>query len=1045
MRTTLPLVSQQALPGRTSRPAPGAFDPPTPLMNAIRRFRSASLFILFFALSGVASAQSGRVVGTVTEDGGRTLPGANVFVAGTTIGAATDVNGRFTIANAPAGPQTIVASFVGFQSDSVQVVVPAGGEIEVDLSLAFGQVGQEVEITGQALGQQTAINEQLNAETISNIVSADRIRELPDENAAAAVSRLPGVSLQNGDQIVVRGIEAKYNTVTVNGVQLPSTGTDRSTSLGFISSNMLAGIEVSKSVTPAMEANSIGGNVNLRLQEAPEGLHYDAMVQGDYNDQDKTADNYRTWASISNRFFGDRLGAFVQGNARRFNGGGDIANFTYVPLPEGDVGGGLRPYYILDATFQDEVNTVNEYGASLLLDYRLPAGKIILQNAYSSEDYDNTFLTDQLLLETGRRNFGINRNGGTNYLLVNSLQGEHQLPVFSVDWVLSHSRSNQDQDFGYTTTFGGTGYFTGLQQSVDDQDTVYDLQFDDAEAVPGIIGDGQTFYEGRNERRLSAGLNVKVPVTLGFITGRIQGGGKYTDLDRDRDRLVYYRRLADGDAQNAGASDYLRDVVGVDPVNPLPLSAFRDGVYQNERGQYFLDERRAYSGALNVDYLDNYFRLAQDGWPTAALAQSNRDDYTAQESIGAGYIMGNFDFGSYLNLLGGVRYEKFSFNNSAPLVLQTLYDGQGEVRDTLSVERSFGDWFPNIQAKISPTDWVDVRLAYTKTTSRPDYQALLVSTWVGDSGDGVSGNPNLRPTISDNFDAYISFSNSKIGLFTVGAFAKNLSNVIRTVGVQRQALGGFNGLFWAADTSAATRAITGYQVCSGETATSPDDQRLYSSCDENGLATGFRVPNVRRTGLISTSVNNPDNATLSGFEVDWQTNFWYLPGILQSVVFNANYTKITSSIDYQSVFYTRNPECKSPLCSLPQVQVDTVRTGRLFRQGDDIINLALGADIGGFSGRLSFRYQGDVASSIAARDPANDTFEQPVTGWDLSLRQRLPIEGLSVFFNGVNLSHSRTDSGFSRVLGADATAAAFVPTRVAYYPRRFQFGIRFGR
>ena len=1018
--------------------------PSTDSMTAKRILRLAPLLVLFLSFSGLAAAQTGRVVGTVTEGGGNTLPGANVRIVGTTIGAATDINGRFTIVGAPAGEQTVVASFVGFQSDSARVVVPAGGEVEVDLSLSYGDGGIQVEITGQALGQQTAINEQLNSETISNIVSADRIRELPDENAATAVSRLPGVSLQNGDQIVVRGIEAKYNTITVNGVQLPSTGTDRATSLGFISSNMLAGIEVSKSVTPAMEANSIGGNVNLRLQEAPEGLHYDTMLQGDYNDQDNTADNYRTWASVSNRFFGDRLGAFVQGNARRFNGGGDIASITYGELPVDDDVVGLRPYYIQDATFQDEVNTVEEYGASLLLDYRLPAGKIILQNAYSSEDYDNTFLTDQLVYANGNRNFGINRNGGSRYLMVNSLQGDHQLPLFAVDWVLSHSRSNTDQDLGYQTSFNGSGYFPGLQQSVVDVDEALAVEVSSENARPGAIGDGQTFYEERNERRLAAALNVRMPFTAGLVSGRLQAGGKYTDLDRDRDRLVYYRRLAGGNAENDGAADFLREEVGVDPLNALPLAAFLDDAYEDDRGQYFLDGQRAFEGALNVDYLDEYFRLAQGGWPTAALAQSNRDDYTAQESIAAGYVMGNVDFGSYLNLLGGVRYENFSFNNSAPLVLQTLYDGQGEVRDTLSIERSFGNWFPNIQAQIKPTDWFDIRLAYTKTTSRPDYQSLLVSTWVGDSGDGVSGNPNLRPTISDNFDAYVSFHNNRIGLFTIGAFAKNLSDVIRTVSIQRQALGSYEGVFWAADTSAATRAITGYEVCENATSTGADDQRIYSSCDENGMPDGFRVPNIRRTGLITTSVNNPDSASLTGFEVDWQTNFWYLPGILRSVVFNVNYTKITSSIDYQTVYYERNPECTSSLCSLPQVEVDTTRTGRLFRQGDDIINLALGADIGGFSGRLSFRYQGDVLSGIAARDPALDTFDQPVTNWDLSLRQRLPVDGLSVFFNAVNISHPQLDSGRSLVLGEDAAGPEVNPTRIAYYPRRFQIGIRYG-
>ncbi len=1010
--------------------------PSSSLMNAIRRFRFAALVVLVLSFSGVVAAQTGRVVGTVREAGGNTLPGANVVIAGTSTGAASDINGRYTIIAAPAGSQTLVASFVGFQSDSVQVVVPAGGEVSVDFSLVYGSGGIEVVITGQALGQQTAINEQLNAETISNIVSADRIRELPDENAAAAVSRLPGVSIQNGDQIVVRGIEAKYNTVTVNGVQLPSTTTDRSTGLGFISSNMLAGIEVAKSVTPAMDANTIGGNVNLRLQEAPSGLHFDTMLQGDYNDQDHTADNYRTWASVSDRFFRDRLGAFVQGNARRFNGGGDIASANWQPLPQADEVAGRRPYGILDYSFQDQLNVVNEYGASLLLDYRLPGGKLILQNAYSAEDFDNSGLVDQLFLENGNRRLTINRTIGSRTLLVNSLQGDHEFRWFGVDWSLSHARSRRNDDLGYSTSFNGASYFDGQTlPNWTSEEQVLALEL--GPGRPGGVGDGQTTYEDFGERRLVGALNVTVPVNVGPISGRLQGGGKYTQLDRDRDRLVYYRRLGDGGlGQNGGAADFLTSI-GVDPGGILPLTAFLDSTYVDDRGQYYLDGRRPFDGALNVGYLDDYFRLAQTGWPTPALSQSFRDDYVAQEEIAAGYVMASVDLGRYLNLLGGVRYENFSFSNSAPLVNQTLYDGQGDVRDTLSISRSMGHWFPNIQAQIRPTNWFDIRLAYTQTTSRPDYQYLLASTWVGDSGDGAAGNPTLRPTIADNFDAYFSFHANRIGLFTFGFFAKNLTDIIRPVAIQRRTLSNFEGVFWAADTSAATRAITGYETC-------VDDRGragLYVSCGADGVATGPRVPDVGQTGRISTYVNNPDDAYLSGFEVDWQTNFWYLPNPLKNVVLNVNYTRLNSEVDYQSIFLTSDPGC-SFFCSL--VQVDTVRAGRLFQQGNDILNIALGADIGGFSGRVSFRYQGDILVGLDQRDPSLDTFTQPVYGWDFSVRQRLPIDGLSLFLNGVNLSHPAQDNNRTLVVGPDATGVSEAITQIAYYPRRFQLGIRYG-
>ena len=110
-----------------------------------------------------------------------------------------------------------------------------------------------------------------------------------------------------------------------------------------ISSNMLAGIDVTKAITPDMDANSIGGTVNLRLQEAPEDLRFDFLMEGSYNTQDETADNYQIWGSVSNRFLKNKLGVFVQLNANRSNGGGDysqagygIQNVTDEVLPHGE-------------------------------------------------------------------------------------------------------------------------------------------------------------------------------------------------------------------------------------------------------------------------------------------------------------------------------------------------------------------------------------------------------------------------------------------------------------------------------------------------------------------------------------------------------------------------------------------------------------------------------------------------------------------------------------------------------------------------------------
>jgi len=205
----------------------------------------------------------GRVVDSATGD---PLPGTNVWIKGTNVGAASDLKGYYTIANVPPGEYTLRVSYIGYETQELSILVRAGETVVKDIALVYGQVlrGETVVVTAQASGQYTAINQQLASNTIANIVSKARIQELPDVNAAESIGRLPGVSIQRfggeATKIEIRGLSPKYNTVTINGVTVPATGgDDRSVDLSLISSSMLDGIEVRKANTPDMDADVIGG------------------------------------------------------------------------------------------------------------------------------------------------------------------------------------------------------------------------------------------------------------------------------------------------------------------------------------------------------------------------------------------------------------------------------------------------------------------------------------------------------------------------------------------------------------------------------------------------------------------------------------------------------------------------------------------------------------------------------------------------------------------------------------------------------------------
>ena len=219
-----------------------------------------------------ASTIQGRVKDAQT---GEALPSANVTLSGTGLGAAADVNGRYIIRNVPPGPYTLRVSYIGYKTAEVAIEVKEGATLTRDFQLESVAIkGEGIVITAQASGQDQAINHQLVAPQILSVVSAARIQELPDANAAESVGRLPGVSILRsggeGTQVVVRGLQPKYNAILVDGVRMASSSAgDRSTDLSMISPNMLEDIEVTKTVTPDQDADVLGGTVNFKMQHSP--------------------------------------------------------------------------------------------------------------------------------------------------------------------------------------------------------------------------------------------------------------------------------------------------------------------------------------------------------------------------------------------------------------------------------------------------------------------------------------------------------------------------------------------------------------------------------------------------------------------------------------------------------------------------------------------------------------------------------------------------------------------------------------------------------
>ncbi|MCJ7554229.1 MAG: carboxypeptidase-like regulatory domain-containing protein, partial [Ignavibacteriaceae bacterium] len=243
-------------------------------------------FVLVFLLissSATFAQKNGAISGRVMDvDTKEYLPGANIILEGTNFGAASDHSGLYRISNIPPGAYTLVASYIGYQDQSVEITIGEQGyTIAQDIAIKASDVKmQEVLILGLTQGQTKALNIQKTSDNIMNVVSEEQMEKFPDINSAEVLQRMPGVSIQRdqgeGRYVQIRGTATQMNSMKINGEDIPSPeGGERTTQMDIIPSSQLSSIEVIKTLTPDMDANSIGGTVNLVTKSA---LDYEKPV-----------------------------------------------------------------------------------------------------------------------------------------------------------------------------------------------------------------------------------------------------------------------------------------------------------------------------------------------------------------------------------------------------------------------------------------------------------------------------------------------------------------------------------------------------------------------------------------------------------------------------------------------------------------------------------------------------------------------------------------------------------------------------------------------
>ncbi len=934
---------------------------------------------------------AGIVRGQVTDmASGEPLAYASVFLQGTTIGTATDLEGFYRITGVPTGPQILVVSYTGYGADSMNINLTDGQELEVNFELAPGALlSDEIVVSAQRSGQAAAINQQVRSNKIVNVVSADRIQELPDENAAESVGRLPGVSVRRsggeGQRVNIRGLSPKFSPITVDGVQIPPTGQgravfqlargqgqgtaspqvdDRSVDLSMISSEALAGIEVYKSNTPDQDGDAIGGRVNFLTRRAPRGTRYFVNVLGGYNFYHRSYNNFKINGSVSSRFFDNKLGVIAGGGYNQIDRSVHSDNVEYTLLGE---------VFLQGLTLRDQQSLRRRYNGSLVLDYEFnPNHKLIFNSMYARTDINTDTRQLRINSRTNSGQWSANQNESNINLTNFSLTGDHDFNFLELDWKGTFIQTQDENPFSYGFGFQDNNPLANNEiPLIDPYRTAEFTEFDPDDAVGGVPGGGD--ITERIDQNIVATVDLKKSYQIGNrISGFVKVGGKLWLKDRTRTRTN--GTIIRGDEY---LTAYRND-------NPEAVYT-RNGIAATNHLDPDYEQREFFNGTYPFPILLDTEAPKQLFDRYASLRFENllpgTGDYEVQENIYAGYIMTDVNLGPRINFVGGVRYEHsdneyfaYELDNYGENIVGDEVQTQGEATWQRSAQ-NFGIWLPmanvkfNILRNDDNSNGMDLRLAATRAITRPDFYNLTPFISIQSAGNTLErSEPNLQPTKAWNYDAFLTLFNNKFGLFTLGGFYKTLDNI---------------------------DFIYGRRLSTPET--------IERFGEQYGLSNAFQV---------IEPINATERTYVYGFEVELQTSLSFLPSPFDGIVIYGNYSRIWSEAEYPLRLSIFNPE------TFRSTLVDTTRSGPMPGQSDHIANISLGYDKGFFSGRVTWSYQGPALDFLGPNEDL-DGYIDAISRIDLSFKFEIN-KTVAILANVTNVTnqYDRTFTGSDRLPGS---------------------------
>ena len=754
-----------------------------------RLVKLVSLILLFlnmssntFAEEKVNVVKQGTIRGRIIDASKQTLPGASIYIENLRTGVTSDVNGYYTFSNLNPGTYTIKISYVGYSPVEMKITIPAGKTLEKDVVLNEGLELQEVVVGGAFQGQRRAINSQKNSLGITNVVSADQVGKFPDSNIGDALKRISGINVQydQGEARFgqVRGTSADLSSVTINGNRIPSAeGDTRNVQLDLIPADMIQTIEVNKVVTPDMDGDAIGGSINLVTKNSPYKRTITATAGSGYNWISEKA-QLNLGFTYGDRFFNDKLGIMLSASYQNAPSGSDDVEFVWDTDSKGTIcltDYQIRQYYV----------TRERQSYSAAFDWDINANhKLFFKGIFNNRnDWENRYrltLKDlnkdvnkkkegavadnkaSVRLQTkagspNNRNARLERQRTMDF----TLGGEHLFGKLSMDWNASYARASEERPneryLGYE-----------LKKQNFDID-LSDIRRPYASAQAGstlILNNDFSLQELTEqqedlvEKDLKFSMNFKLPLVKGFYSNQLRFGAKVVDKSKDKDLEFYDYEPVDEKAFNS--------------------NSFSNTNEQNRNG-YMPGEKYKAGTFISKEYVGGLDLNNSSLFNKTENLEELAGEYKARETVTAGYLRFDQNFGKKLSAMVGLRLENTHLKyNGRKLTLND--DGDPEsLTVTPDVKDSYLNILPSVLLKYNVNEDFKIRGSFTETLSRPKYSALIPNVNINNKDSELTlGNPELKPTTSFNFDLSADYYFKSVGLVSIGIYYKDINDFIVT-------------------------------------------------------------------------------------------------------------------------------------------------------------------------------------------------------------------------------------------------------------------------